>query len=173
MHKNKRDLFFVLKEQKCLKVAIEFLLDAPEGGLHFITPSTNVNENLADCFLYTTNHSTSNWFPCVQSSNELCTWKIEATVSKEHTAIITGDLVEKVVDKDDPHKQTFHYYLSIPTSALNIGIVVGTFESVNDENMNEISSYCTPKLVSLINHTTGFLHEVYSIVIFKCIFFFL
>jgi hypothetical protein len=26
--------------------------------------------------------------------------------------------------------------------------------------MNEISTYCEPKLASLINHTTGFVHEV-------------
>ena len=73
-------------------------------------------------------------------------------------AISSGDLIEKVADKDD--KQIFHYFLSTPTSALNIGLVVGTFDSINDENMNEISTFCEPKLISLINHTTCFVHEV-------------
>jgi hypothetical protein len=147
------------KEQKCLKVAIEFVLENPDGGLQFITPP-NINENLNECFLYTTNHNACLWFPCVQSSNEICTWKIEITVRKDYTAITSGDLIEKIFDKEDSNKITFHYYLSIPTCASNIGLVVGTFESVNDENMNEISSYCVPKLVSLINHTTSFVHEV-------------
>jgi hypothetical protein len=73
-------------------------------------------------------------------------------------AISCGDLIEKIIDKDD--NQIFHYFLSTPTSALNIGLVVGNFDSINDENMNEISTYCEPKLASLINHTTGFVHEV-------------
>ena len=149
----------ILKEQKSLKISIEFVLDDAEGSLNFITPPSG-RENWSDCYLYTINHSTPVWFPCVQSSNELCTWKIEVSVRKEHTAIVSGDLIEKIADKDDPNKEVYHFFLSTPTNAMNIGLVVGTFDSINHEIMNEISSFCEPKLVSLLSHTTGFVHEV-------------
>lgn len=68
------------------------------------------------------------WFPCIDSFSEVCTWKLEFTVDESMTAISSGDLVEVVQAPDASRKKTFHYYVSVPTAAPNIGLVIGVFE---------------------------------------------
>lgn len=55
---------------------------------------------------------------------QVCTWKLEFTVDAAMTAVSCGDLTE-VVYTPDLRRKTFHYVLSIPTAAPNIGLAVG------------------------------------------------
>lgn len=64
------------------------------------------------------------WFPCIDSYNELCTWKIEVTVDSAMTAVCSGELVESSLSTDGNQK-TFFYELNVPTSACNIAMAVG------------------------------------------------
>ena len=36
------------------------------------------------------------WFPCIDSYNDVCTWKIDFTVDKDFTAVSAGELQDKV-----------------------------------------------------------------------------
>lgn len=122
------------------------------------TTSKTSNETFEiNNYLFTCDHNSSLWFPCIQSTNELCTWKIEITLPKDYTCITSGDFIEKIANNDE---ETFHFYLSVPTCASNIGIVIGKFEMIHDENMNEITNYCVPKLLPMLKQTTSFIHEV-------------
>lgn len=64
------------------------------------------------------------WFPCIDSFNELCTWKIEVSVDATMTAVAPGELIDTQMSNDGK-LTTFYYELGIPTSACNIAIAVG------------------------------------------------
>jgi hypothetical protein len=56
------------------------------------------------------------------------------------------DLVSNpfTLPEDFFHKKKYkkyHYFMTIPTCAPNIGLVVGQFDEHNDENNNEITFY--------------------------------
>ena len=50
----------------------------------------------------------------MDTSSELCTWKLEFTVDESMTAVSCGDLVDTVYTPD-MKKKTFHYVLNTPT----------------------------------------------------------
>lgn len=95
-------------------------------------------------FTYGWENSSRLWFPCIDSYSEVllggldwignptnlflttqvCTWKLEFTVDAAMTAVSCGDLVE-VVYTQDLRRKTFHFVLSMPTAAPNIGLAVG------------------------------------------------
>ena len=134
---------------KPLTVSVEFSLEDPQGGIHFVVPegasnlvkkdpeqghntSTSVSQSqsLADraAHLFTCGHENASrlWFPCVDAMSELCTWKLEFTVDESMIAVSCGDLVETVYTPDLKRK-TYHYVLSVPTAAPNIALAVGPF----------------------------------------------
>lgn len=75
-------------------------------------------------FTYGNENSARLWFPCIDTWSEVCTWRLEFTVDEFMTAVSCGDLLE-VVYTQDMRRKTFHYYLSTPTCAPNIALVVG------------------------------------------------
>lgn len=100
------------------------------------------------------------WFPCIDSFSEVCTWKLEFTVEESLTAISCGELLEVVQAAEGGRRKVFHYFLSVPTAAPNIGLAVGPFEIYVDPNMHEVTHFCLPGLMNLLRWTSRFLHEV-------------
>ncbi|TRY83311.1 hypothetical protein DNTS_006037 [Danionella cerebrum] len=150
-------------EMKVMKVFVEFSLDQPKGGLHFVVPDVegSMAERAAHVFSFGNQNSTRFWFPCVDSYSELCTWKLEFTVDASMVAVSCGDLVETVYT-NDMRKKTFHYMLPIPTAAPNISMAVGPFEVLVDPYMHEVTHFCLPQLLPLLKHTMSYLHEVFE-----------
>ncbi|KAJ8394656.1 hypothetical protein AAFF_G00044590 [Aldrovandia affinis] len=150
-------------EMKVLKVYIEFSLDQPKGGLHFVVPDVegSMAERGAHVFSFGYQNSTRFWFPCVDSYSELCTWKLEFTVDAAMVAVSCGDLVETVYTHD-MRKKTFHYMLPIPTAAPNISLSVGPFEILVDPYMHEVTHFCLPQLLPLLKHSMSYLHEIFE-----------
>ncbi|TRZ16722.1 hypothetical protein HGM15179_010371 [Zosterops borbonicus] len=157
------ELWKHVDELKVLKVHINFSLDQPKGGLHFVVPNMegNMAERGAHVFSCGYQNSTRFWFPCVDSYSELCTWKLEYTVDAAMVAVSNGDLVETVYTHD-MRKKTFHYMLTIPTAASNISLAIGPFEILVDPYMHEVTHFCLPQLLPLLKHTTSYLHEVFE-----------
>ncbi|CAH2285827.1 transcription initiation factor TFIID subunit 2 isoform X1 [Pelobates cultripes] len=157
------ELWKHVDELKGLKVNIEFSLDQPKGGLHFVVPNVegSMAERGAHVFSYGYQNSTRFWFPCVDSYSELCTWKLEFTVDASMVAVSNGDLIETVYTPD-MRKKTFHYTLAIPTASPNISLAVGPFEILVDPYMHEVTHFCLPQLLPLLKHTTSYLHEVFE-----------
>uniref|UniRef100_A0A5F8GKX7 Transcription initiation factor TFIID subunit 2 n=1 Tax=Monodelphis domestica TaxID=13616 RepID=A0A5F8GKX7_MONDO len=157
------ELWKHVDELKVLKVHINFSLDQPKGGLHFVVPNVegSMAERGAHVFSCGYQNSTRFWFPCVDSYSELCTWKLEYTVDAAMVAVSNGDLVETIYTHD-MRKKTFHYMLTIPTAASNISLAIGPFEILVDPYMHEVTHFCLPQLLPLLKHTTSYLHEVFE-----------
>jgi transcription initiation factor TFIID subunit 2 len=100
-------------------------------------------------------------FPCVDTFNEPCTWKLEFTVDEGMVAVSCGDLVETVYTLD-MRRKTFHYVLDIPTSAPNIALAVGPFEIYVDPQMPEVTHFCLPQLKNLLKHVSRFLPSAWQ-----------
>ena len=144
------DVLSTIAVGKPLTVSVEFSLENPQGGIHFVVPegaasntikkesdqgqgsgsSTTQSQSLAEraAHLFTCGHENASrlWFPCVDTTSELCTWKLEFTVDESMIAVSNGDLVETVYTPDLKRK-TYHYVLSVPTAAPNIALAVGPF----------------------------------------------
>ncbi|XP_055376719.1 transcription initiation factor TFIID subunit 2 [Condylostylus longicornis] len=155
--------YHLIAEGRGLRVGVEFSLEAPEGGLHFVIPEQDGTKvpNCAHMFSYGHENSTRLWFPCVDSNAEPCTWKLEFTVDKHLTAISCGELVE-VVMTPDLRKKTFHYAVSVPVSASNIALAVGPFEIYVDPHMHEVTHFCLPQLMPLLKNSVRYLHEAFE-----------
>ncbi|GJQ75752.1 putative zinc ion binding protein [Trypoxylus dichotomus] len=153
----------LIAEGTALRVGIEFSLEQPQGGLHFVVPPGEGSYADRGVHLFTYGHQNSSrlWFPCVDSFAEPCTWKLEFTVDENMTAVSNGDLTE-VVFTPDMRRKTFHYVLSIPTCAPNISLAVGPFEIYVDPFMHEVTHFCLPQLLPLLKVTTRYMHEAFE-----------
>ncbi|XP_064486844.1 transcription initiation factor TFIID subunit 2-like isoform X2 [Ornithodoros turicata] len=153
----------LVQEGKLLRVSVEFSLERPQGGIHFVVPDCegSLAERGAHIFTYGYENSSRLWFPCIDSYADPCTWKMEFTVDSTMIAVSCGDLVETVYTSD-MRKKTFHYHLATPTSAPNIALAVGPFEVFVDPQMHEVTHFCLPHLLPLLKQCTNFLHEAFE-----------
>lgn len=156
--------YHMIQEGRGLRIGIEFSMEDPQGGIHFVIPPTSEDEqqpNSAHMFTYAYENSTRLWFPCVDSFADPCTWKLEFTVDKHLTAVSCGELVE-VVMTPDLRRKTFHYSLTTPVCAPNIALAVGPFEIYVDPHMHEVTHFCLPQLLPLLKNTVRYLHEAFE-----------
>lgn len=157
----------LIGEGRGLRVGIEFSLEEPSGGIHFVIPDDGTdNPNAmydlgAHMFTYGHENSSRLWFPCVDSYAEPCTWKLEFTVDEKMTAVSNGELTE-VVMTPDLRRKTFHYVVNTPICAPNISLAVGPFEIYVDPNMHEVTHFCLPNLLPLLKNTVRYLHEAFE-----------
>lgn len=153
----------LVREQKALRISMDFTLENPNGGVQFVVPDIEGSAPDKAMHLFTYGHENSArlWFPCVDTYSEPCTWKLEFTVDASMTAISVGDLVETVLTPDMKRK-TFHYILTVPTAAPNIGLAVGPFEILVDKHMHEVTHFCLPQLLPLLEHTTQACYEMFE-----------
>lgn len=157
-------------------LAIEFCVEKPRGGIRFIPKRPFNTTDPLDTYLCTVDHNSFNWFPCVNSYSEGCTWKIEILVEEQLSVIASGNLIEvenmpqvacsselspELTTKSANFKK-YHYFLQVPTCAANIGLVIGKFESMIDENLTEVMYYYDGCLKSLVKQTCSFLHELFE-----------
>uniref|UniRef100_A0A8D8N598 Transcription initiation factor TFIID subunit 2 n=5 Tax=Culex pipiens TaxID=7175 RepID=A0A8D8N598_CULPI len=153
----------LIGEGRGLRIGIEFSLEDPSGGVHFVIPEGEgtMEERAAHMFTYGHENSSRLWFPCVDSYAEPCTWKLEFTVDKNMTAVSCGELVE-VVMTPDLRRKTYHYTVSVPVSAPNIALAVGPFEIYVDPHMHEVTHFCLPQLMPLLKNTVRYMHEAFE-----------
>ncbi|KAL7642103.1 UNVERIFIED_CONTAM: hypothetical protein RMT77_007977 [Armadillidium vulgare] len=153
----------LIQEGKALRVGIEFSLEKPQSGLHFVIPSGegSLAERSAHMFSYGHENSTRLWFPCIDAYNEVCTWRLEFTVEESMVAVSCGELLE-IVYTTDMRRKTYHYVLNIPTAAPNIGLAVGPFKIHMDPFMNEITHFCLPELLPVLKATSKHLHQAFE-----------
>ncbi|KAH9636821.1 hypothetical protein HF086_017024 [Spodoptera exigua] len=74
-------------EGRGLRIGIEFSLESPQGGMHFVVPEGEGTLVEKSAHMFTYGHSARLWFPCVDSFAEPCTWKLEFTVDESLTAV--------------------------------------------------------------------------------------
>ncbi|XP_001664244.2 transcription initiation factor TFIID subunit 2 [Aedes aegypti] len=153
----------LIGEGRGLRIGIEFSLEDPSGGVHFVIPEGegSMEERAAHMFTYGHENSSRLWFPCVDSYAEPCTWKLEFTVDKNMTAVSCGELVE-VVMTPDLRRKTYHYTVSVPVSAPNIALAVGPFEIYVDPHMHEVTHFCLPQMMPLLKNTVRYMHEAFE-----------
>ncbi|KAK7101291.1 hypothetical protein V1264_024091 [Littorina saxatilis] len=153
----------LIRELRPFRMTIEFSLENPQGGVHFVLPDMEgtLAERSAHMFTIGKENSSRLWFPCLDSYSESCTWKLEFTVDASMTAVSCGDLIDTIYAADMKTK-TYHYFLSTPTAAPNIGLAVGPFEVHVDPTMHEVTHFCLPHLTSILKHTTSYLHQSFE-----------
>jgi transcription initiation factor TFIID subunit 2 len=152
----------VLVEGRPFRLTIEYSLENPQGGLHFVVPKDTTGIEKPHMFSIRHENSSRLWFPCVDSFSEVCTWKLEFTVEESFTAVSCGELLEIVQASDGSRRKVFHYFLSVPTAAPNIGLAVGPFDVYVDPKMHEVTHFCLPGLMNLLRWTSRFLHEMFE-----------
>ncbi|KAK3090048.1 hypothetical protein FSP39_008810, partial [Pinctada imbricata] len=157
------EVFLTVQDMRPFKLSIEFSLEMPKGGVHFVMPDIEGSLVERAAHMYTYGHSNASrlWFPCIDTYSEPCTWKLEITVDLYMTAVSCGDLIE-VIATPDRKRKTFHYFLSNPTAAPNIALAVGPFEILVDPNMHEVTHFCLPHLTDILKQTTGYIHEAFE-----------
>ncbi|KAH8305210.1 hypothetical protein KR018_003027, partial [Drosophila ironensis] len=155
----------MIQEGQGLRIRIEFSLENPAGGIHFVIPPTSMDEETQQngAHLYTNcyENSTRLWFPCVDSFADPCTWRLEITVDKNLTAVSSGELME-IVMTPDLRKKTYHYTVATPVCAPNIALAVGAFEIYVDPHMHEVTHFCLPGMLPLLKNTVRYLHEAFE-----------
>lgn len=116
----------------------------------------------AHLFSYKQHNSSRLWFPCVDSYGHPCTWYLEFTVDSHLTVISCGDLVS-TYSSSDRRKKTYTFELNVPTSAPNIGFVVGQFDVWIDPSSAgsncQIKNYFLPGLNKLVRASCNFSNE--------------
>lgn len=116
----------------------------------------------AHLFSYKNHNSSRLWFPCIDSYCQPCTWLLEFTVESHLSVISCGDLIGTYSSQDRKTK-TFKYELNVPTSAPNIGFVVGQFETWMDPSSVSanlpIKNYFLSGLDKLVKASCSFMHE--------------
>ncbi|ODM99054.1 Transcription initiation factor TFIID subunit 2 [Orchesella cincta] len=154
------ELSHIVDEGRRFTVAMEYSLENPQSGMHFFVPEDQTG--LERAHMFTTRHENSSrlWFPCIDSYSEVCTWDLEFKVEENLVAVSCGDLVETV--QETGRLKTYHYYVSTPTAAPNIGLAVGPFEIYVDPNMHEVVHFCLPGLMNLLRWTSRFTHEIFE-----------
>ena len=152
-----------IAEGRNIKVMVEFAIERPLGGIHFVIPQTDGSLGEIGAHLFTAGYEncSRHWFPCIDAFSEPCTWKLEFTVDAAMTAVACGDLMETVYSSD-MKKKTFHYQITTPTCAPKIGLAVGPFEIFVDPNMHEVTHFCLPHLLPLLKETCAFMHETFE-----------
>ncbi|XP_045542678.1 transcription initiation factor TFIID subunit 2 [Papilio machaon] len=155
------DAAHLVGEGRGLRIGIEFSLESPQGGLHFVVPEGEGTLTEKSAHMFTYGHSARLWFPCVDSFAEPCTWKLEFTVDECLTAVSCGELLD-VVYTPDHRRKTFHYIVNTPACAPNIALAIGPFETYVDPFMNEVTHYCLPHLLQILKNTVRYLHEAFE-----------
>nr|XP_027199421.1 transcription initiation factor TFIID subunit 2-like [Dermatophagoides pteronyssinus] len=165
------DIKSLILERKTFSVNISYFIENPKGGIYFSVQETNnsnddrndVQEDqyMPHMFTYERSNLSRLWFPCVDSFSESCTWTILITCPEDYTAISSGELVE-VEHNTSKKKKRFYYHLQIPTSASNIGLVVGKFTPIVHPDMHEVVHFCFPTLKSLLLDTCGNTHRIFE-----------
>lgn len=153
----------LIAEGRGVRVGIEFSLENPDTGLKFVILDSEdpIIANAAHMYTYGHENSSRLWFPCVDSYNEPCTWKLEFTVEEHMTAVSCGELIETVMTPD-MRRKTFHYLLNTPVCAPNIALAVGDFEIYVDPHMHEVTHFCLPQLLPLLKNTVRYMHEAFE-----------
>lgn len=179
------DIKNAVLEHKPLHLFISYMVENPTGGLYFAVNNqsnqfSTSNESQAaaavdkdnvpaapeeDTFvphMFTTGRSNNSrlWFPCVDSFSESCTWSILVTVDDAYTAIASGELAE-VEHNVERAKKRFTFSLQVPTSAPNIGLVVGPFVPVVHPHMHEVISFAFPALKAHLLPTCEQTHKIF------------
>uniref|UniRef100_A0A0N5A862 Transcription initiation factor TFIID subunit 2 n=1 Tax=Syphacia muris TaxID=451379 RepID=A0A0N5A862_9BILA len=154
-----------MDEQMVIKVGIDVKVINPRHGIHFVASfgKDNVLEKGAHVYTMRSNviSSTRSWLPCMDAPDQLCLWRIEITVDASLIAIASGELLHSEYSLD-MREVTYHYQLLIPTSAVNIGFVVGHFTPYVHPEMSEITAFALPSLTSLVKHTTSTVDRVFE-----------
>ncbi|VDO63044.1 unnamed protein product [Onchocerca flexuosa] len=97
----------------------------------------------------------------MDTPDQLCLWRIEATVGLMFTVVTSGELFDTEYTADLQEK-IYHYQLLVPTSAINIGLAIGCFTPIVHPDMPEITSFALPSLDPLVKHTTATVDRVFE-----------
>ncbi|GLJ49640.1 hypothetical protein SUGI_1053220 [Cryptomeria japonica] len=150
---NHNDANSISQQENVRLVRIEYWLEKPEVGVHFMGSTLHTNNQIrrARC-----------WFPCVDCSLQRCCFDLEFTVDSKYVAISNGTLLYQVIGKDDPRSKTYVYCVNIPVNPQFITLAVAPFEVHPDRHNVTISHMSMPSNLLKLQCTVNFFHNVFS-----------
>lgn len=148
-----KDAVVVQPEEKEKLVRVDYWLEKPAAGAHFLGHIFHTSNQLqrARC-----------WFPCVDLDCERCSYEMEFTVNADYVAVSCGKLLYQVISKEGTHLKTYVYSLDVPVAAQFISLVVAPLEVQPDRQNASISHFCTLGSLSQLQCTVSLFHTVFS-----------
>jgi len=110
-------------------VSIQYRIEKPRAGMHFITPSREYPNRPFQAWTQGQSDDARCWFPCRDVPSEKATSEVVVTVANGLLAISNGVLVNETTDLEKK-KTTFHWKMECPHSLSLLSLVVGEFEKI-------------------------------------------
>ena len=114
-----------------LMLEVEYLVDKPAHGAHFVVPDKNEPDQPKMVWTQNEPEYAQYWFPCTDSPTDRLTSEIIATVPKEFFVLSNGSLESKTDNGDGT--QTWHWSQKKSHVAYLISVVAGDFEGYEQE----------------------------------------
>ncbi|PSN33564.1 Transcription initiation factor TFIID subunit 2 [Blattella germanica] len=152
-------------EGRALRLGIEFSLEQPQGGMHFVIPDCEGTLAERGAHMYTCGHENSSrlWFPCVDSFAEPCTWRLEFTVDENMTAVSCGDLIEVLMPLLKVSARYMHEAFEFYEETLANRYPYSCYKQVFvDEADQDVSPYATMSILSTnLLHSLAIIDQTY------------
>lgn len=113
------------------QVSIEYRVEKPGAGMHFITPSREYPDRPFQAWTQGQSDDARCWFPCRDVPSEKATSEMIVTVARGLQAISNGVLVKTTTDARKG-TSTFHWKMEQPHSVYLFSLVVGEFEEFQE-----------------------------------------
>lgn len=166
------DLPKKFKKTENLTLTIKYNLTKPVAGAFFVMPNQDYPNKATE--LWTKGESETNryWFPCLDSPQQIGTFRINLRVPQQYSTIASGLLIKdsKTSPKDELIKElsqidsgvsakNYHLYewqQSVPQPTYLTAIVVGIFDEVKDSYGDiKVNYYASKGKGALLKDTAG------------------
>ncbi|KAJ3047353.1 hypothetical protein HK097_011598, partial [Rhizophlyctis rosea] len=133
-----------------LVIAIDYVLDHPTAGVHFVMPHDADPYRHPHMHISTQTSEARLWMPCFDQLQQRCSWEIDIIIprtesdavptkfqpsrdeeedrEREMIAVCSGTLLEQIVHPACQDKKIFSFYLEAPVMASSVTVAVGPFE---------------------------------------------
>jgi aminopeptidase N len=115
--------------EKQITVAIDYRLEKPEIGLHFIKPDKNYPNRPYQVWTQGQPDDSRFWFPCLDVPFTKAVTETVMTVPDEFMAVSNGKLIEMKHDQQKK-RRTFHWRMSVKHSLYLVCLAVGKFSEI-------------------------------------------
>ncbi|CAD6194636.1 unnamed protein product [Caenorhabditis auriculariae] len=151
-----------INSRSAFRVSIDVIVKDPYKGVQFVDVPRGVGRDRAS-HLYTY-HSpylsgTREWLPCLDETDQLLIWQLEIVCEDNMIAAASAEL--KLVTYSPELKQrTFLFTQTVPTSACNMGWIIGYFTPDHHPESSTLLTFSLPKLSSFVKYTTSLLDKM-------------
>lgn len=113
-----------------LAIEIEYSINRPKHGIHFVDPDRKENAHLRMVWTQCEPEYARYWLPCVDAPGDRITSEILATVPSKYVVLSNGTLTSK--QAADENQTTWHWTQARSHVPYLLSVVAGDFETLED-----------------------------------------